>query len=952
MENKIITKFACRIFIVLMVLACSSRVSYSQCSIVNQTVNTVQSSVCIGSSGQVQLGSSQAGVTYKLRNDADNAVIGSALTGTGSSLSFSTGALISNTSFNVYAEYASYGVQFDGSNDHITLTNPVNTASFTLEAWIKTSVESWTGTNAFEGSGLLYADVGGGANDYTFALINNKITFFDGGNNINVTGTTNLNDGNWHHVAMIRTAGVKNRLYVDGVFQAEANASSVVLNARAQMVIGGNNGDNRYFNGTMDEVRVWNFAMDPAVLAANMYTCYTGTETGLRALFKFENGPNSATATNSIGSNNGTLVNTNNAAVWVSGTNICSGCNLEMTDIVSVSISPLPAAPTGSESQSLCSGTTLASLSATGSNIKWYAASSGGSVLASTTALVNNTTYYASQTVNGCEGTSRLAVLVTLVTHPSAPGQSATGGTVTTVGGYKIHTFTTSGTFTVPAGMTGVNAEVLVVAGGGGGGFRHAGGGGAGGLVYNSSFALTAGQSYTVTVGSGGAGAPNSGTNQGSSGGNSVFGNITAIGGGGGGTNTKVGNSGGSGGGGSNGTNGGNGTAGQGNKGGNQNNGAGCCHAWGCGGGGAGAAGANTSNSAGSVGGVGLQYSISGTPTYYAGGGGGGNGANATVLVGGSGGGGNGGTNAGAPTAGTPNTGGGGGGGGVAPEPGAAGGSGIVIVRYLDSGASSLNQTFCGASTVSNLSMSGTNVQWYNVPTGGTALSTSTSISTGTYYASQSNGSCESARTTVTVTVNTPITYYLDADNDGYYVSSTTACASPGASYRTSGNILGDCNDNNASVFGITETCNGLDDDCDGTADDGLTFVNYYTDNDGDGYGSGVASNLCADPGAGYVTNNTDCNDNNAALNSITTEVCNNFDDDCDGSVDDGLTFINYYSDNDGDGYGAGAASNLCADPGAGYVTNNTDCNDNNATLNSISTEVCNNFDDDCDGSG
>jgi hypothetical protein len=194
------------------------------------------------------------------------------------------------------------------------------------------------------------------------------------------------------------------------------------------------------------------------------------------------------------------------------------------------------------------------------------------------------------------------------------------------------------------------------------------------------------------------------------------------------------------------------------------------------------------------------------------------------------------------------------------------------------------------------------------------------------------------------------INYYVDNDGDGYGAgSASNLCSNPGVGFVTNNT---DCNDNNATLNAITiEVCNNFDDDCDGSVDDGLTFINYYVDNDGDGYGAGSASNLCSSPGAGFVTNNTDCNDNNATVHTITTEVCNNFDDDCDGSVDDGLTFINYYVDTDGDGYGAGAASNLCSNPGAGYVTNNTDCNNNNATVHTITSEVCNNFDDDCDGS-
>ena len=71
-------------------------------------------------------------------------------------------------------------------------------------------------------------------------------------------------------------------------------------------------------------------------------------------------------------------------------------------------------APTGSASQTYCSGATVANLTATGSNIQWYATSTAGTALALNTELVNGTTYYASQTNGGCQSATRLAVTVTL----------------------------------------------------------------------------------------------------------------------------------------------------------------------------------------------------------------------------------------------------------------------------------------------------------------------------------------------------------------------------------------------------------------------------------------------------------------------------------------------------------------------------------------------------------
>ena len=283
--------------------------------------------------------------------------------------------------------------------------------------------------------------------------------------------------------------------------------------------------------------------------------------------------------------------------------------------------------------------------------------------------------------------------------------QKAQGGNIVTSDGtYVYHTFTSSGSFTPSTGLT---VDYLVVAGGGGGGGganasdnRSGGGGGAGGMrctvtgtggggSLESALSLSAGKSYPVIVGAGGAAGVNS-SYSGTNGSNSVFASITSTGGGGGGlanSGTQLALTGGSGGGGgSNQTSAAAGTANQGYAGGtsaNNNNA-------GAGGGGAGAVGTNASVSTGGAGGTGVATSISGTSTTYAGGGGGA-GATSNRGAGGTGGGGQGGLHSGSggvsgldASAGTANTGGGGGGGSVDASSGnpAAGGSGIVIIRY------------------------------------------------------------------------------------------------------------------------------------------------------------------------------------------------------------------------------------------------------------------------------
>ena len=254
-----------------------------------------------------------------------------------------------------------------------------------------------------------------------------------------------------------------------------------------------------------------------------------------------------------------------------------------------------------------------------------------------------------------------------------------TGGTITTSGAYTIHTFTSSGTFTVDGGsLTGV--DYLVVAGGGGGGSRRAGGGGGGGMVNATNQSISAG-TYTITIGAGGAGATTD-TNNGVIGGNTAFGSIQTCGGGGyGGGEGKAGGGGGSGGGGSDGQGGGAGTSGQGNAGGGSTG-----STVGGGGGGKGAAGSQSGNQAGGNGGGGLTLAYSGSSVAYAGGGGGGSRDGYSGGSGASGGGTGGVDGSTVSTAGAANRGGGGGGGGRdggGPFNGANGGSGVVVIRYI-----------------------------------------------------------------------------------------------------------------------------------------------------------------------------------------------------------------------------------------------------------------------------
>ena len=161
----------------------------------------------------------------------------------------------------------------------------------------------------------------------------------------------------------------------------------------------------------------------------------------------------------------------------------------------------------------------------------------------------------------------------------------------------------------------------------------------------------------------------------------------------------------------------------------------------------------------------------------------------------------------------------------------------------------------------------------------------------------------------------------LEADLDGDGYGTVAACPDP------------DCDDTDPYVFpGAPEICNGIDDNCDGVADEGY-----------DGDADGVST--CAG----------DCDDNNAAIFPGNPEVCDTLDNDCNGVIDDGLNIPGctlYYLDQDGDGYGQDAFYQCACEADADYSTElSGDCDDGDIDIYPGALEICDLVDNDCDGS-
>lgn len=247
---------------------------------------------------------------------------------------FSVGPLTSDSVFYVSTQLGSTdALDFDGTNDYVAIASK-NYASnslgeMTVECWIRTS----DGTNQVIASydrneywRLEINGAGAGTGQVGFDILTNS-------GQLDFGGTTRVDDGNWHHIAAVYDSGAV-RIYIDGSLDANTTRGTRFGSGNTRFgflgvgseatAFNGTRGPTVYFNGDMDEFRLWNVARTQAEIQATMDSCLTGSESGLEVYYRMSQGSGSSLV-DFAGSNTGSLF----GPTWITNAQVfnCSACS-------------------------------------------------------------------------------------------------------------------------------------------------------------------------------------------------------------------------------------------------------------------------------------------------------------------------------------------------------------------------------------------------------------------------------------------------------------------------------------------------------------------------------------------------------------------------------------------------------------------------------------------------
>lgn len=225
---------------------------------------------------------------------------------------------------NSFAQGSENALEFDGNDDFLQMSAPLNLGliSHTVEAWVKIPVVGTGGLTAGERVGVLIGSFNSVPHlNYEFTA-NGQCRVYSNNGEVNASGTKDLRDGLWHHVAFVKDKVANQiRIYVDGNIELTTNSAGSDLNITASFRIGGDNraADGGYnFHGQMDEIRIWSIAKTETEIRNEMCKALIGTESSLQVLYQL-NQITGTTVTDATGNVNSELTNMPTTALVTSG---------------------------------------------------------------------------------------------------------------------------------------------------------------------------------------------------------------------------------------------------------------------------------------------------------------------------------------------------------------------------------------------------------------------------------------------------------------------------------------------------------------------------------------------------------------------------------------------------------------------------------------------------------